>query len=160
MQGLPWDADVNLFQWLFADWSWSNNILFCAFCAGFPCESQHQSCEVKHTSLSISCIMGFSETRAASVNQILPVHSQCAGWFWVLEPTPWISQVDHWEWSFWPSWHKQAEEQRIVCLSSGFTSPQVLSVSVWLYVFYSYTLYFKNMILSEVLWLWKTCRLK
>lgn len=41
----------------------------------FPRESQHQSCETKHRSLSISVIMGFSETRTASVNQILPVDS-------------------------------------------------------------------------------------
>lgn len=57
VQGLPRDADVNLFQWVFADWNWSSNIPICAFCNGFSCESQHQPCEVKHTFLSISCIM-------------------------------------------------------------------------------------------------------
>lgn len=87
--GLPWDADVNLFQWVFADWNWSSNVPVCAFCTGFSCESQHQPCEVKHTSLSISCIMDYAGTRAAGVNQRLPGRSQCLGWCCLISWESW-----------------------------------------------------------------------
>lgn len=77
----------------------------------------------------------------------------------VLESATWIFQVDHWEQSSWPCWYKLSQEQRVVCVSSGFISS--VAVSTCLIVFFihirctSKAFYF-----SEILWVWKTHGLK
>lgn len=143
MQELLQDADVNLFQWLFADGAWSRNIPACASCSGFPCESQHQACGVKHTSLSISCIMAFSETGATSIHQILTVSA------WNGAESPGISRLDF---SSWP-----LGAGLLALLIETVTGAKSSVCQFWIYilnccsylldcVFYSYTVYFKNII--------------